>query len=145
MNTGAQFFPLSWQQYVALAVLLLAYLLLAFKNKLPSMVAFKDFADVINSAGGNIILLAAFAAVALKISMQFFYYILALPADAFTKQQGIITAGIAFVTGSVFGTFSGALIKTLTGGKANGVTTPPPPTATQLLPSLVPVDPKKGT
>jgi len=142
MTSGADFFTIGWPQLLIFGVLLAVYVFLSFANKLPSMGAFKDFADVVNSAGGNIILLAGFAAVALKISMQFFYYILALSPDAFNKQQGIITAGIAYVTGSVFGTFSGALIKTLTGGKANGMTPPPTQLAAFAVPTVVTTDKK---
>jgi hypothetical protein len=119
-HTGEEWFQLQWPQYAILAAVLATYLLLSFTNKLPSMQAFKDFADVINSAGGNIILLSLFTAWSIKIAMQFFYHILALTSETISKQDAIVTTGIAFVTGTLVGTFAGALIKTLTGGKANG-------------------------
>jgi len=124
IHTGEEWFQLQWPQYAILAALLLTYLILSFTNKLPSMQAFKDFADVINSAGGNILLLTLFTAWSIKIAMQFFYHILALSSETISKQDAIVTAGIAFVTGTLVGTFAGALIKTLTGGKANGSAAP---------------------
>jgi len=124
-----------WPEYTVLAVMLLCYMVLALRNRLPSMQSFKDFADVINSAGGNIILLSLFTAWSVKIAMQFFYHLLALPNDELSKADAIVTAGIAFVTGTLVGTFAGALIKTLTGGKANGA---PPPAIPSLDVSFVP-------
>lgn len=124
-TTGEEWFQIQWPQYAILGAVLLTYLLLAYTNKLPSMQAFKDFADVINSAGGNIILLALFTAWSIKIAMQFFYHILALSSETISKQDAIVTAGIAFVTGTLVGTFAGALIKTMTGAKANGLPAAP--------------------
>lgn len=120
MHSGEEWFTVGWPEYGMLILFLLCYMVLALRNKLPTMQAFKDFADVINSAGGNILLLGLFTAWAIRIAMQFFYHLLALPDDRLSKADAIVTAGIAFVTGSIFGTFAGALIKTLTGGKANG-------------------------
>jgi hypothetical protein len=128
MHTGEEWFTVGWPEYTVLAVCVVSYVALAFNNRLPSMQAFKDFADVINSAGGNILLLSIFTAWSIKIAMQFFYHLLGLPDDRLSKADAIVTAGIAFVTGTLVGTFAGALIKTLTGGKANGAGAPGPDT-----------------
>lgn len=124
MRTGEEYFFWSWPQYVLIAALLGSYLFLTVINKLPSMRAFKDFADTIDSAGGNIILLTLLTVWSIKIAMQFFYHLLALPADQFGKADSIITAGITYVQGGLSGMFIGALIKTLTGGKASSGATP---------------------
>lgn len=132
---------ISWPEYAFIVLVLLLWAFMAYRNKLPNMQAFKDFADVINSAGGNILLLTGFTAWSLSISMRFFYYLLALPDDRLSKSDAIVTAGITFVTGSVFGLFAGALIKTLTGGKANGTL----PVPDKLAASVVPANgPGKG-
>jgi hypothetical protein len=125
MHTGEEFFQITWQGYVLIGLFVAGWLFLAATKRLPAMQGFKDFADVINSAGGNIILLALFTAWSIKIAMQFFYHLLALPEAQLSKADAIVTAGIAFVTGTLVGTFAGALIKTLTGGKANGGGPPP--------------------
>lgn len=141
-TTGEEWFQIQWPQYAILAAMLITYLALAYTNKLPSMQAFKDFADVINSAGGNIILLALFTAWSIKIAMQFFYHILALSSETISKQDAIVTAGIAFVTGTLVGTFAGALIKTMTGAKANGQPAAPDTLAASLIPERSPEEKK---
>lgn len=135
MHTGEELLSWSWPQYALIAAILSSYLVLSFSNKLPSMNSFKEFADIINTAGGNIILLALLAVWSIKIAMQFFYHILALPPDQFDKASSIITAGITYVQGGLSGMFIGALIKTLTGGKANGV---PAAVPDKLTASVVP-------
>lgn len=121
MHTGEEFFTWSWPQYALIAALIGSYLLLSFANRLPSMNSFKEFADIINTAGGNILLLALLTVWSIKISMQFFYHLLGLAPEQFDKASSIVTAGITYVQGGLSGMFIGALIKTLTGGKANGV------------------------
>lgn len=116
---------MTWQHWLALTILLAAYLILSFANKLPRMGAFKDFLDAVNSAGGHIFFLLLLTIWSIKIAMQFFYHMIALPPEAFDKQQALITAGITFVQGTLAGTFIGALLKTMSGGKANGVAPAP--------------------
>src|SRR6266478_4887379 len=118
MHTGEEFFNWSWPQYSLIAAIMLSYLVLSFANRLPSMSSFKEFADIINSSGGNIILLVLLTVWSIKIAMQFFYHLLAMPVDEFDKASSFITAGITYVQGGLSGMFIGALIKTLTGGKA---------------------------
>jgi hypothetical protein len=122
MHSGEEFFTWSWPQYALIAAIMASYLVLSFANRLPTMNSFKEFADIINTAGGNIILLSLLAMWSIKIAMQFFYHLLALDPAQFDKSSSIITAGITYVQGGLSGMFIGALIKTLTGGKANGVT-----------------------
>jgi len=120
MHSGEEFFVWGWPQYALIAALIGCYLLLSFRNKLPGMQAFKDFLDAINSAGGHIFLLVLLSVWSIKIAMQFFYHLLSLGPEQFDKDSALITAGITFVQGSLCGTFIGALIKTMSGGKANG-------------------------
>jgi hypothetical protein len=138
MHSGEEFFIWGWPQYSLIAALIVSYLMLSFANKLPSMKAFKDFADTIDSAGGNIILLTLLTVWSIKIAMQFFYHLLGLPADQFDKANSIITAGITYVQGGLSGMFIGALIKTLTGGKANGGGGPPTQVPDTLTANFVP-------
>lgn len=124
-RTGEEQFFFGWKELAVLVAVLIVYLILVFANKLPSMSAFKEFADVINTAGGQIVVLGLFSWWSIKIAMQYFYHILAIQSDAITKQDAIIMAGVTFVTGTLVGTFTGALLKTMSGGKAvNGATQP---------------------
>lgn len=119
MHPGEETFRFSWPEYLILGTFLCTYLLLVFTNKLPSMVAFKEFADTINSAGGHIILLSLFTLYSIKITMQLFYHVLGLPGDLIPKQEALINMVMNFATGVLCGTFIGALIKTMSGGQAN--------------------------
>jgi hypothetical protein len=139
MHTGEDFFIWSWPQYVLIGSLIASYLVLSFANRLPSMSSFKEFADIINSAGGNILLLTLLTVWSIKIAMQFFYHLLGMDATQFDKASSIVTAGITFVQGGLSGMFIGALIKTLSGGKAvNG-----PPAPDTLRVDLTPEGEKK--
>lgn len=126
MHTGEEFFSLNWQSYLALTVLVACYMILTFANRLPRMSAFKEFLDAINSAGGHIFILLLLTVWSIKIAMQFYYHLLALPAEQFDKASAIVNVGIAFVQGSLVGGFTAALLKTMSGGKANGTGTPAP-------------------
>lgn len=121
MHTGEEYFWWSWPQYLIVFLLILCYMLLAWRGRLPQMSAFKDFLDAVNSAGGHIFLLTILTVWSIKIAMQFFYHLLALPQEQVDKDSAIVTAGITFVQGTLVGTFLGALIKTMSGGKANGI------------------------
>jgi len=124
MHTGEEWFTLHTPQYVMLAIVFITYLVLTFANRLPKMASFKDFLDAVNSAGGHIFLLSLLTVWSIKIAMQYFYHLLALPEEMLSKQQAIVTAGITFVQGTLAGTFIGALLKTMSGGKANGTAAP---------------------
>jgi len=123
-HTGEEFFTWAWPQYAILAALLICYMVLSFRNKLPPMSAFKEFLDSVNSSGGHIFILLILTVWSIRIAMQFFYHLMGLPEDVIGKNQAIQTAGITFVQGTLAGTFIGALLKTMSGGKAE--TTEPP-------------------
>lgn len=124
MHSGEEWFQTSWQEYAVLALFIGVYLLLVFRNRMPSMGVFKEFVDAINTAGGHIVLLAIFSFYFFRTAMRFFFHVLGLPDEVVTKQNAVIMTGIAFLTGTAFGGAWGALIKTMSGGKANGVTPP---------------------
>ena len=128
IHTGEEWFRIGWQEYTAVGILILVYLILVFANKLPSMASFKDFADTINSAGGHIILLSIFSGWFFISAMRFFFHSLSLPDEVITKHDALVMNAVSFLTGSAFGGAWGALIKTMSGGKANGNGAPPPAT-----------------
>jgi hypothetical protein len=136
-HTGEEWFQIGWPQYAFLAVILFVYLLLVFRNKLPSMKSFQEFADTINSAGGHIIILSIFSGWFFITAMRFFFHVLGLPDELITKRDAIVMTGVGFVTGTAFGGAWGALIKTMSGGKANGgiVQSPVPDSAIPDLPA----------
>lgn len=113
-------FAFSWTQVAIWGGLTLAFIVLLVWNKLPQMRSFKDFLDAINSAGGHIFLLALFSFYFFKTAMQLFYHTLNLPEDFVSKHEALIAQGYQFVTGMAFGGAWAALLKTMTGAKANG-------------------------
>ncbi len=136
MSSPANLF--SWYHFGAFCILVLLYFVAARYRLLPSMQAFKDFADAFNSAGMHILILSLFSAWSTTIAVRYIYYVLTLPGDTISKGQATIAVGITFVTGSLSGTFIGALLKTMSGGKANGASAPVVPdtlTATLVRPS----------
>lgn len=136
MHTGEEWFVFGWREYGILAALLITYLLLVFTKNLPTMASFKDFTDTINTAGGHIVLLSLFSGWFFVTAMRFFLHVLGLPDDVITKHDAIIMTGVGFLTGTAFGGAWGALIKTMSGGKANG-TTPPPTNGPDTLTATV--------
>jgi hypothetical protein len=141
MTSNDQLLP--WEIYLLFGILLLTYIALAFTRRLPSIQAFKDFADTVNSAGGHILLLSAFTFISIRIAMKFLYRVMELPGDMISKDQATISVGISFVTGTLAGTFIGALLKTMSGGRANGDGTAPAGTPDTLTASVVPPEGKK--
>ena len=121
MHSGEEFFTWAWPQYAILAALLVSYMVLAFRDKLPPMSAFKEFLDSVNSSGGHIFILLILTVWSVRIAMQFFYHLMGLPVEVIDKNSAILTAGITFVQGTLAGTFIGALLKTMSGGKAETI------------------------
>lgn len=119
-HSGEEWFQIGWQQYAFLATILVVYLVLVFSNRLPTMESFQKFTDTINSAGGHIIILSLFSGWFFLTAMRFFLHVLGLPDETITKHDAIIMTGVGFLTGTAFGGAWGALIKTMSGGKANG-------------------------
>lgn len=113
---GFGLFRLAW-----FVVLLGVYLLLTFKNKLPTIESVKSFADVINSAGGHILVLSGFSAWFFSVAVGYIYHVLSLPDEITTKHDAIIMTAVGFVTGTAFGGAWSALLKTMSGGAANGI------------------------
>lgn len=107
-----------WGTVTAMLVVLLVW------DKFPTMRNFKDFLDALNSSGGHIVILASFSLYFFNAAMQLFYNTLNLPEDFVTKNQALIAQGYQFVTGMAFGGAWAALLKTMTGGKADGGTVP---------------------
>ena len=120
-----EWFRIGWQEYSVFALLLAIYLVLVFANRLPTMTVFKEFADTINTAGGHILILGLFSLYFFRTAMRFFFYVLSLPIETLTKHDAIIMTGVGFLTGTAFGGAWGALIKTMSGGKAVNGAAPP--------------------
>ena len=132
------FYSFTAWDYAAVGVFVLVYMALAFGNRLPSIDTFQKFVSVLNSRGGNILILAVFSLYFFRGAMHLVYHLLAMQQDVITKQDSIVMTAMGFVTGTAFGGAWGAMLKSMTGSESqtraadggnNGKTiTPPPPT-----------------
>jgi hypothetical protein len=119
---------------VMYAVFLIIWLTFMLWYKLlPSINSFQTFADVINSRGGNIVLLSSMALYFFYHSIRIFYLLIDLSkpispeGKAYIAQDNAFALmGLQFVTSSAFGGAFGALLKTMTGesSKSRGSDTP---------------------
>jgi hypothetical protein len=125
MHSGEEWFQAGWPEYLFLIAFVVIALTLIFMKRGPTMKAFQDFVDTINTAGGHIVILTIFTGWFFVSAMRFFFHTLGLPDEVITKHDAIIMNAVSFLTGSAFGGAWGALIKTMSGGKANGSTPPP--------------------
>jgi hypothetical protein len=143
MHSGEEWFKAGWPEYIFLIAVVVIVLLLIFSKRV-SMKAFQDFIDTINTAGGHIVILTILTGWFFVSAMRFFFHTLGLPDEVITKHDAIIMNAVTFLTGSAFGGAWGALIKTMSGGKANGTPVPPSSaTADTMTVGLVPADGKK--
>ena len=97
--------------FILLATAILLYLIHRYEPK-----QLRELVAILNTKGGNIILLAFFSMAFFYSSMQMFYFGLNLIVDKkISPENAVLLMGIAFVTGSAFGGAFGALITMLSG------------------------------
>jgi hypothetical protein len=101
---------------VASVVIALLWFLLFWFNRLPSMSAFIDAANVLNSKGGNLLLLAMMSSWFFYEALRFSYHLIDLMiANKLTANNAIALSMFSFVTGTAFGGAFGALLKGMSG------------------------------
>ena len=112
-------------------VLFIAFFVMMWKNKLPSIEGFSKFIALMDTRGGNIAILSIFSFWSIMLAVRFGYYsmhaviqaaVYKVPLPADTPAQLLFS----YLTTSVGSNFTGALIKTMTGaggsdhGNSNG-------------------------
>jgi predicted small integral membrane protein len=98
----------------------LTFVVLLWKNKLPSIEGFSQFVQLADTRGGNIIILSVFTFISLVWAIRFGYYSIhainrAIATGAAPPPDTAIQLMMSWLTGSVSSGFMGALIKTMTG------------------------------
>lgn len=94
----------------------IAWMIMQWNDKLPSTKSIQHFVSIINSRGGNIIILAASSVYFFKYSMYIFMDLLSMVKDkTISEDNAFALMAIQFVTTSAFGASMGALLKTMTG------------------------------
>jgi hypothetical protein len=136
MHEGESYYLLTRWDAIYSLILIGVVLALIYTGKFPTVASIRDFVEIVNTRGGNILLLAFFTWIFFRAAMLFIYHVMALadsPGDTVPKSDAIITAGLGFVTGGAFqGAFS-SLLKTMnplpptpTNGQDNPTPNPPP-------------------
>src|ERR1700677_754279 len=116
MHEGEQLFSVSWIDVVIFGAIIGVWMILLLKGKSPSIVDFRDFVNVWNSRGGNIIILLGLSIYSFRVGMRFFYHAVGLITEGkLDEKSALLMLAVQWITGSVFGMFAGALIKTMTG------------------------------
>ena len=120
---------------IALYAISFSFLFMWYQGKLPSTGQIQDFATIMNSRGGNIIILMI-ASVYFFHRAEVMYYnvVEMIRANTIASDNGIALNGLTFDTGA-FGSAFGALLKTMSPdapSPANSATTGTTSTTTTL-------------
>lgn len=107
------------------ACLLMAFILFV-SGKMPSVHAWTDFMNALNTKGGNIFVLIIFTFWSLSMSVKFLYYAVNLvQSGKLTPDNALLTFGETMLFGTITGTFMGALVKTMSGETGTAPAKPP--------------------
>lgn len=136
---GESLYVFSWADFLFVGLVIGAWIFMKWFDKAPTVSEIRDFINVWNSRGGNIVVLLALTVYSIRVAMRLIYHVIELAQDGkLDSTNAVIAVALAFVTGSLYGTFSGALIKTMTGnegGTAIPPAAPPPVTNGNVPPS----------
>jgi len=126
MAPGESLYTFNWLDYSLAAAVIFAWLLLLYTRRAPSIDSIRQFVNLFNSRGGNIIVLLWCTLYSFRVAMRLFYHLIELiVAGKLDEKSGVVQVSIAFATATVFGMFAGALVKTMTGHEGE-YTSPPP-------------------
>jgi hypothetical protein len=110
---------------VGFFVLLWAWM--QWNKKLPPTDSIQKFVAIINSRGGNIVILTVASVYFFRYSMYLFMHLLEMvQAKTITEDNAFGLMAIQFVTTSAFGGAMGALLKTMTGESSTARATDSP-------------------
>jgi hypothetical protein len=94
----------------------LLWAVMQWHGKLPSTQSIQEFTAVLNSRGGNILVLIIASLYFFRYSMYIFLHLLNMVKDkTITQDNAFALMAIQFITTSAFGGAMGALLKTMTG------------------------------
>jgi hypothetical protein len=133
MSTGL----VGWAGLIFMLLLALMFIYLT-KRFTPREI--RELVGIINTKGGNILLLAVMSLIFFISSMTFFYYTLSLiVAKQIAPDNAVLLMGVQFATSSAFGGSFGALVAILSGEvrhieQRQVDRKPPPPTTTEPVP-----------
>lgn len=102
--------------WIPVAFFIITWAIMQWHNKLPPVESVQKFIAMVNSRGGNIVILAIGSVYFFKYSMYLFLHLLEMVKNnTITESNAFGLMAIQFVTTSAFGGAMGALLKTMTG------------------------------
>jgi type IV secretory pathway VirB6-like protein len=102
--------------WIPIVFFVLLWAFMQWHQKMPSTTSIQEFVAVVNSRGGNILVLAAASVYFFKYSMYVFMHLLSMVRDkSISESNAFGLMAIQYVTTSAFGGAMGALLKTMTG------------------------------
>ena len=122
--------------YVVLATIVAGMLVITlWTRQTPNVNSVRLFSEMLNSRGGNILLLAGLTVYFFHHALKLFYVILQqVQAGTLKENNAVALMGIQFVTTTAFGGFSGSLLTMMQGDSRKGFRgTDLPPTVTNNL------------
>jgi len=128
MHEGETLYTLSLWDALILFAFVGIWLVLVLTRRSPSISSFREFVNLLNSRGGNILILMAATFYAFRAAMRLFYHVIGMISEGkLDEKSAVMMMALAFVTGTVFGQFSGALLKTMTGHESDSSAPPASP------------------
>jgi len=116
--------------FYGFAMFFLTLVILLWFKRLPSIDSYERFLHSLDSRGGNILILTGLTWYSASQAIKLFWHLIYLVHDGKLQgNDGVTQVAISFVTTTLAGGFSGALIKTLT-GMSDPITIPPQPVQT---------------
>lgn len=102
--------------WVGAYFLVILWAFMQWHGKMPSTQSIQDLASVINSRGGNIMVLAGFSILFFASSTRFVYWVLQKQVEGkITVELALGTAAFSWLTGSCFGGAFTSMVKAMTG------------------------------
>lgn len=129
MHEGEALYTLNNRDALLLLLFVVLWVALIWTRRAPTADSWRAFVNVLDSRGGNILILLGGTIYSFRAAMRLFYHAIDLVVEGkLGKDDAILLMALTFVTGTVFGQFSGALMKTLHGKDepppANGASSP---------------------
>lgn len=102
--------------WIAAYFVIILWAVMQWNKKLPSMQAVQELASVLNSRGGNIMVLGSFSVLFFISSIKFAYWITSKQIDGkVSVELALATATFSWLTGSAFGGAFTSMVKAMTG------------------------------
>lgn len=102
--------------WLAVGALIGLWAVMQWHRKLPTIDSLHALAEVVNSRGGNILVLIGLTVFFFMVSVKLFYKVIDFEVGGYIKQDdAFVLMALQFVMGTMTGGFSAALLKTMNG------------------------------